>query len=183
MHGGQKSPSDKCWSCLSFPPALRRGMPLCLNWMIFYSSANLLAVGKGKKDTGRRKKWKIHIWKPEYSKQGRWDENSSSTSLSRRQCWTEVLRSTCDESLDLLWFKASIFPCTSQPSHAQACSRKVQMQEWCVTCGFRQDGSYSWSQMRIVLRTEIWMCIFPRNYSIRTPVNCYFGLIRERNIR
>lgn len=183
MHGGQKSSFNKCWSCLFFPPALPKGMSLCLNWMVFYSSANLLAIGKGKKDTRKRKKWKIHIGKHECSRQGRWEENSSSASLSRRQCWAEVLGFTSNDSLDLLWFKASIFHCTSQPSRAQVCSGKVQVQEWCVTCVFRQDGSYSWSQMRIVLRIKIWMCIFPRNYSIRTPVNCYFGLIREKNIR
>lgn len=177
----------KGWSCLSLFLSSSLGMfGLCLNWLILYSPTTLLAVGKEKKKTWRKKKETL-IGKPECSKQRRGEKKlcfyvifkrKKTKPGEKKRCWDLPTMRTwicCDS-------KPIFSPCSSQPDHAQVWNRKAHIQVWCVSYMFREDGFCVWSRIRIIFRINKYICIFLRNCSIQTPVNCYFALIRERNI-
>lgn len=113
----QAARADRASLFLSCPLGI---FGLCLNWLILYSPASLLAVGEKKKcEEGKKKKKR----KPRYENLGAASKEigrkicaftSSSRQQERKKCWDLPAMRTwicCDS-------KPIFFPCTSQPSHA-----------------------------------------------------------------
>lgn len=154
----------KGWSCLSLFPSCSLGMfGLCLNWLILYSPTTLLAVGKEEKD-GKKKKKKNNPDRKTWMQQAKKGEKKLCfcTIFKRRKTKPEKKKGA---GIYQQWGLGSAVIQSKyfSPARAWVWHRKMQIQVGRVTYMFRQHGFCIWSQIRIILRINIYMylCFSP----------------------